>query len=222
MNPEVVLRPIEANDLPLIARVHMDSFPESALTKLGAATVELYYHWQLTGPHPKVRATLAVFKNECAGFSFSGLFHGSTSGFVKRYKRHLILAAFSRPQLVFNALFLKRVSDGVRLIARVARKQTALSSTDTVQRVPDYGILSLAVATRFQKLGIGHLLMLDAEEEALRYGRSEICLTVHPENKKAVQFYENQNWQRRMTADLWTGTMVKTLNKETASPIVFR
>ena len=102
MSPEVILRPIKVDDLPLIARVHIDSFPESALTRLGPAVVERYYHWQLTGPHKKVWATGAFVADKCAGFSFCGVFNGSTSGFVNEHKVCLIRSVLVRPQLLFE------------------------------------------------------------------------------------------------------------------------
>lgn len=211
MSPEVVLRRIVRGDLPEIARVHMDSFPDSALTKLGEKTVEFYYDWQLAGTHEKVRATVALVGNKCAGFSFSGIFRGSTSGFVNRYKLHLVLAVLRHPRLIFDGLFFRRLLEGVRLIARLAQKRNATPKVRKAGSVPSYGILSIAVAPQFQKLGIGRRLMLDAEEEAKKYGSGEICLTVHPDNKKAVRFYERQNWKKFTTADLWSGAMIKTL-----------
>ena len=210
MNPKVILKSLKTDDLPLIARVHIDSFPDSALSKLGSQVVELYYLWQMTGPHQKVRATGAFVANECAGFSFSGIFHGSTSGFIRQNKSALVKSVVRNPRLLFNSLYLKRLSEGIRLLARIGRKKPE-SQIAGIRPAPKYGILSIAVSPHFQKLGIGHLLMLDAEEEALKYGCSEICLTVHPANQKAVRFYEHQNWQKFTTTDLWSGAMMKNL-----------
>ena len=210
MDPEVILKNLELEDLPLIARVHIDSFPDSALTKLGPAIVELYYLWQLTGPHEKVQATGAFVAGDCAGFSFSGIFNGSTSGFIHQNKAFLIKAVLRHPQLLLNPLFLKRLSEGVRLLARFGKKKPASIGSEPRPAL-NYGILSIAVSPQFQKLGIGQLLMLDAENEALKYGCREICLTVHPGNKKAVRFYERQDWQKFGPNDLWSGAMTKTL-----------
>jgi GNAT superfamily N-acetyltransferase len=210
MNPEVILKHLEVKDLPLIAQVHIDSFPDSALTKLGPAVVELYYLWQLTGPHEKVHATGAFVAGDCAGFSFGGIFNGSTSGFIHQYKVFLIKAVLRRPQLMLNPLFRKRLSEGVRLLARFGKTKSASIGAETPPTL-NYGILSIAVSPQFQKLGIGQLLMLDAEDEALKYGCREICLTVHPGNIKAVRFYESQNWRRFAPSNLWNGAMIKTL-----------
>ena len=210
MSPETILKNLEPKDLPLIARVHIDSFPDSALTKLGSAIVERYYLWQLTGPHKKVHATGAFVTGDCAGFSFSGIFNASTSGFIHQNKAFLIKAVLRHPKLLLNPLFLKRLKEGVRLMVRFGKIRRVSIGSEPRPRL-DYGILSIAVSPQFQKLGIGQILMLDAESEALKYGCREICLTVHPGNKKAVRFYERQDWQKFGTSDFWGGAMTKTL-----------
>ena len=211
MITDVILRPIETPDLPMIAQVHMDAFPESALTKLGPSIVRSYYDWQLNGPHEKVRATAALVTDECAGFSFSGIFNGSTSGFIARYRPHLIRASLRRPQLVFNDMFVARVREGLRLMIHAGRKRRRPPQTVSPQPATNYGILSIAVAPKFQQLGVGQLLMQDAEYAALDSGCRKICLTVHPGNVKAVRFYEKQKWKKLVTAGLWTGAMIKTI-----------
>lgn len=211
MKPEIVLRKLEKEDLPKVAAVHINSFPESALTKLGAAIVERYYLWQLTGPHEKVHAIGAFIGEECAGFSVSGKFSGSTSGFIRQNRKFLIKEVLLRPRLFFNSLFLQRLIEGVKLLGRFTGKK-AVSTDNTKQfQTLDYGILSIAVSKKYQCLGIGQMLMLDAEKEAVKYGYRQICLTVHPDNKKAVRFYEKLNWQKLQPNGLWSGAMVKLL-----------
>lgn len=211
MNNEITLRELEPADLPQVVRVHLDSFPDSALTKLGAEVVRLYYLWQLTGPHEKVRATGAFAGKDCVGFSFSGIFNGSTSGFIHQNKSALIVNSLMRPWLIFNPLFFKRLREGVKLLRRFAIKKNVSSESNKKPKKKFYGILSIAVAGNCQKAGIGQMLMRDAEQEAVKYGYESICLTVHPDNVKAVKFYEKQNWQRFREADLWDGAMIKLL-----------
>lgn len=211
MSNGITLRKLEPADLPQVARVHLGSFPDSALSKLGAEVVRLYYLWQLNGPHEKVQATGAFAGEDCVGFSFSGIFNGSTSGFIHRNKTALIVNSLMRPWLVFNPLFFKRLREGVRLLRRFTGKKPASTESVKSSKAKIYGILSIAVAENCQKSGIGHLLMRDAEDEAVKYGYKSICLTVHPDNKKAVKFYEKQNWQRFRQTDLWDGAMIKLL-----------
>lgn len=211
MKPEIVLRKLEIEDLPQIAAVHIDSFPESALTKLGAAIVERYYLWQLTGPHEKVHAVGAFAPGECAGFSFSGKFSGSTSGFIRRNKSFLVKEVLLHPRLLLNPLFRNRLTEGVKLLGRLAKKKNNAAEKSEPPQISDYGILSIAVSGNFQKAGIGQMLMRDAENEAVRYGYREICLTVHPDNVKAVRFYEKLDWQKFPSDEFWHGAMIKLL-----------
>jgi ribosomal protein S18 acetylase RimI-like enzyme len=210
MKPEVVLRALDKDDLPQVALVHIDAFPNSALSRLGREVVEQYYVWQLTGPHEKVRATGAFVVDDCAGFSFSGIFNASTSGFIQNNRALLISSVLRHPGLFLDRPFLERMKAGLRLLVGFAKRKPRTERNEVLV-MPNYGILSIAVSPRFQKLGIGQMLMLDAEDEAVRYGRRKICLTVHPANKKAVRFYEKQDWQRFVTNDLWNGAMTKNL-----------
>ncbi len=210
MKPQIFLRPLEIADLRTVARVHMRAFPDSALTRLGPHIVELYYLWQLTGPHENVRAVAAVVADKCAGFSISGIFKGSTSGFIRSYRAPLIKAVLRHPRNLLNPLFRERLKGGVRLLARLARKRKP-ANVEEVKSTPNYGILSIAVDPQFQKLGIGQMLMKDAEIEALKYGYHVICLTVHPSNTNAVRFYERMKWKRTVTGNIWQGSMIKTL-----------
>lgn len=211
MKQEFVLKELEPEDLRQVAGVHLNSFPESALTKLGAKIVRRYYLWQLTGPHRKVRATGAFVGSDCAGFSFSGIFNGSTSGFIQQNKSFLVKEVLLRPWLIFNPLFMKRLGEGVKLLRRASKKRSPKSAAGGESPMTDYGILSIAVADKYQKSGIGQMLMLDAEKEARKYGYRQICLTVHPDNQKAVRFYEKQNWQKFYQSDCWNGAMIKNL-----------
>ena len=211
MSNEITLRKLEPADLPQVVSVHLDSFPDSALTRLGAEVVRLYYLWQLDGPHEKVQATGAFAGNDCVGFSFSGIFNGSTSGFIHQNKTALIVNSLMRPWLIFNPLFFTRVREGVKLLRRFNKKKSVSIDGDKKPKHKIYGILSIAVAGNCQKAGIGQMLMRDAEEEAVKYGYESICLTVHPDNKTAVKFYEKQNWQRFRQSDLWDGAMIKLL-----------
>ena len=211
MKQEVVLKKLQPADLVKVVRVHINSFPDSALTKLGAQIVRRYYLWQLTGPHKKVWATGAFVGNDCAGFSFSGIFNGSTSGFIQQNKRFLVQEVLLRPWLLFNPLFRNRLGEGVKLLRRYSKKRSPKSAVAVQSQMTDYGILAIAVADKYQKLGIGQLLMLDAEKEARKYGYRQICLSVHPENQKAVRFYEKQNWQKFYQSDSWNGAMIKNL-----------
>jgi ribosomal protein S18 acetylase RimI-like enzyme len=215
---EIILKEINENDLPQIVAVHRRSFPDSALTKLGGEIVRRYYLWQLTGPHKKVRAVGAFLDDACAGFSFSGEFSGSTSGFIGRNRNYLIREVALHPWLIFNPLFRRRIYSGLRILKNFSRKKNDGDGPDR-KREKSYGILSIAVAPEFQKLGVGQLLMRDAEHEAVKCGYERMHLTVSPENERAIRFYRKLDWEKLSRNGDWTGSMYKRLDSSGAENI---
>ncbi len=208
---KVVLKEIAIDDLEKIAEVHIDSFSDSALTKLGSAIVERYYLWQLTGPHRNVHAVGAFVGDNCAGFSFSGVFDGSTSGFLRQNRSFLVKEVLLHPWLLFNSLFLNRLVSGVKILRRFNKKKPSEEKENKPKKQLPYGILSIAVSNKYQNLGIGKLLMNDAEADAKKCGFEQIELTVSPENHKAVRFYEKLSWQKVAEDNVWKGYMIKNL-----------
>lgn len=208
---KTIISEITKNDLPKVAKVHINAFPESALTKLGENSVQRYYLWQLIGPHKKVRATGVFMDKNCAGFSFSGEFDGSISGFIDHNKTFLMKEVLFHPWLFFNPLFRKRLYSGVKSLKRFYKKKNTVKNSSDKIKPKSFGILSIAVSNDYQKLGIGKILMLDAEEEAVKCGYQRMHLTVSPDNKKAIKFYENLNWQKLSQDNKWNGSMIKML-----------
>jgi ribosomal protein S18 acetylase RimI-like enzyme len=51
--------------------------------------------------------------------------------------------------------------------------------------------------------------MAEAEGRARRLGHRCMNLTVHPDNTRAVRFYEQLGWNR--TGEPWTGAMTREL-----------
>lgn len=146
---KVILKKITKDNLVEVAQVHMDSFSESALTKLGSAIVQRYYLWQLTGPHKNVHAVGAFVDDKCAGFSFSGVFDGSTSGFLKQNKSFLIKQVLLRPWLIFNPLFFRRLIYGLQILRRFSKKNKLLMKTSPKKSCRmEYFLLPFQINTR--------------------------------------------------------------------------
>lgn len=214
-----MLQKITVDTLPSVTGVHLGSFPESALSRLGAATVERYYRWQLDGPHDKVWAVGAFLAGRCVGYSFSGVFNGSTSGFIRRNRRHLIGKVLLKPWLLLDPFFLERLTSGIKLVFARRTSQAQRLGGNVESKPRSYGILSIAVSVEHQKLGIGQILMLDAEREAAKCNFSRMHLTVNPKNAKAIRFYEKLGWIRDQKNSDWRGRMVKNLEQVEAAVV---
>jgi ribosomal protein S18 acetylase RimI-like enzyme len=215
MSPKIVLRKIEPADVSQVAQVHISSFPASTLTKLGRRVVEQYYRWQLVGPHPKTWAIGAYSGDTCIGFLFGGIYNDSASGFVSINKWLLMKEIFRRPWLLTYSGIYTKIRQSFKML-RHHRRNLRNPGSQVIKAChgenPSFGILSVGVSAASQKLGIGQQLMRQAEEEALRCGFSQMDLTVHPGNSKAVAFYEKLYWQKVLSGDQWQGVMIKKLN----------
>ena len=209
MQTQVLIRTLEAKDLPGVAMVHMLAFPESALTMLGTEAVRRYYEWQLVGPHDV--AALSAFANgELVGFCFGGIFRGAMSGFVRRNRKFLIGHVLAHPWLIRNQIFRDRLATGARVLKRHAKPKASPPRLKN-HNLNQFGILAIAVHPQRQGLGIGKLLMNEAEDVARRQGFQTMDLTVNPGNRQAVEFYERLNWIRFSKDSVWKGQMKKSL-----------
>ena len=183
----------------------MAAFPKSALTLLGAEAVRRYYTWQLLGPHD-VTPSGAFIGSNLVGFSFSGVFRGATSGFLKRNRAYLIMRVLSHPWLITNPLIRERLRLGARILGRTKR-----DGKPAGEQRRSFGILSIAVDPSVQGSGVGQMLMRNAETAARTLGFNQMHLTVNPDNDQAVRFYEKLNWNKFQTVDGWTGSMRKAV-----------
>ncbi len=205
----VTSRDLAAHDLPSVTTIHMGAFPHSALTRLGREVVRRYYEWQLLGPHDVV--ALGAWQGpHLVGFCFGGTFRGATGGFVRKNRVFLTARILIRPWLAIDPMFRGRLSLGTHLL-RVRSKPGPVPTTPSDPPVRSFGILSIAVDPQCQGLGIGKLLMMEAEGVALRKGFRSMNLTVHPTNHQAISFYERLGWARNLNDGSWSGSMCKAL-----------
>ena len=195
-------------DLPEIVRVHIASFPSSASTRLGAEAVRRYYEWQFLAPHD-AHFLGGWVNGQLEGYCFCGTFRGAFAGFVARNRWFLVWQLFIRPRLWKHEEVRSAIFNAVRrFVQRALPSESAAGSQPQSQR---FGILSIAVSPRCRSLGLGTLLMNEAERTARLRGVHVMGLTVNPSNGTAVRFYERLGWVRVSPNGLWSGRMEKTL-----------
>lgn len=204
------IRTLTLEDLPKAALIHLSAFPKSALSLLGAEVVRRYYEWQLTGPHQCLAIGAVDDTGQIVGFCFGGIFHGALSGFVEKNKKYLVMQVLKRPWLLItNPIFRDRVQIGARL--RSHPNTPAHSSASATTPEPSFGILSIAVHASAQRQGIGQLLMHYSEAFAHEHGFRRMHLTVAVDNLQAIQFYQNEGWEKHLAGTTWKGSMIKCL-----------
>jgi len=209
--PSTLLRKLDVNDIGEMVRIHRLAFPESAWTKLGGKVVEEYYRWHLLGPHPIVKASGAFVEDKCAGFCVSGIFNASTSGFISKNRTMLISRLALRPWLVADPVFFGKIRSGIGIVRRFDKRRRSRSHAGPSALVDSFGVLSIAVDPGRQGLGIGQLLMIDAENAAIEQNFSKMDLTVNPGNHGGIRFYERLGWTKAVQHDVWKGMMIKEL-----------
>lgn len=217
-NSPLDVRPLSLSDLPAVAQIHIQAFPDSALTKLGKEAVRRYYEWQIIGPHDALN--IGVFAQEgILGFCFGGIRQGALGGFLEKNRKFLVQRVITHPWLLLNPLFRERAKLAINSLYkrfRPRRTQSQPKSSSPVSpRVPHFGILSIAIAPQHQGSGAARLLMEYSERVAIERGFTCMGLTVHPSNGRAVRFYEKTGWQRNMENGVWDGHMSKAIGIST-------
>lgn len=145
------------------------------------------------------------------GFVHPGVFSASTSGFLATNRTLLLVRLAIRPWLVLYPVFLGKLRSGKDILKRFHAKKPEQRRTATVKPVDSFGILAIAVDPDRQGLGVGQILMDDAERAAVEHNFLKMDLTANPANQGAIRFYEKLNWTRVQQNGAWKGVMIKEL-----------
>lgn len=208
--PDVQVEPLTPDDLVEVSQLHVLAFPESELGRQGLEAVRRSYLWQFEGPHD-LTAIGARIDGRLVGFLFGGVFRGSTIGFLKREWRFLVLQAIRHPRALLHRASWSRVTLALRLLLRRTSAPAPEEPHPVAPR--SFGVLSIAVDPTSQSHGVGQAIMAEAERAARDGGFEQMHLTVHPDNERAVRFYEKNGWERSAPPDgPWEGRMVKLLS----------
>src|ERR1700752_3351338 len=133
------------------------------------------------------------------------------SGFPGGNRSFLFSQVLIHPWLATNPLFRDRLVGAVRILRKTGNKPANTSQTTPLRPRP-FGILAIAVDPNRQRLGVGRLLMRDADAIARQRGFAEMILTVSTSNNDAVRFYESMRWVKVVADDVWRGGMRKLLH----------
>jgi ribosomal protein S18 acetylase RimI-like enzyme len=206
----VFIRNLNARDLPAVADLHTQAFPESLLTRMGKQLICKYYEWQSQPPN-ECNAIGAFDGDELVGFCYSGSFRDAEVYFVIRHWYLAIPAVVKEPGLLRQIDPFKRLLYLIKAIPRKILKKFA-KRNDSNNPTKKYGILSIAVSPGCQRSGVGALLVQAVHKDASAKGYTQIRLSVHPDNGKAVRFYLKKGWVKVLDKKgKWAGAMIKDL-----------
>ena len=100
----------------------------------------------------------------------------------------------------FSRSEMRRFAEAAGAIALIAEDGEILAGFIIVQSDPaaDEGayVVTLDVASRFARLGVGSELLRAGESAAAKAGNARMTLHVHSENLPAVSFYERNGYTR--------------------------
>lgn len=207
--PDVVVERLRPGDLDRVVTIHLEAFPDSAISAFGREAIRRYYTWLLEGPHDAA-LTGASIDGVLVGFCAAGVFRGAMNGFLRANRRYLAVRALTHPRLFLNPLIRDRIKLGLQISVRFSRYGR---SPTKVAASPSFGILSIATSPSVRGAGAGRALALEAEARARAGGYSRMTLTVHPDNDRAIRFYEALGWTRRLDQNgAWSGSMLRELD----------
>lgn len=204
-----MVRPVRPDDLSGVARIHLQAFPDSALTVLGAEAVTRYYHWQLTGPHDALALCIAEH-GAVTAFCFGGIFRGALRGFLEKNRGYLFWCVARRPWIIFNPIIRRQIATAFRSLSTSKTPGSAEGGKAVPQR-SSFGVLAIAVSPATAGKGQAQTLMKCLEDTARQRHFSKMHLTVSPNNTRAVRFYERLGWTRIPEHEVWKGFMWKDL-----------
>ena len=192
------------DDIEDVTRVHAAAFPRSALTQLGNEAVGRYYRSLLLGPH-RIDAFGARINGDLAGFCFGGIAPAAMPAFLRQNVGLLSRRLLLQPWLVADPMFRDRIKRSFSAF----RRGHAPSYPDALPQADrrPYDILSIAVDPRWQRRGIGKVLMEHARATASRNGYYAMTLMVNTDNEQATGFYESLGWKKHCKSGQWRGNM---------------
>ncbi|GAA4455610.1 hypothetical protein GCM10023170_048970 [Phytohabitans houttuyneae] len=185
------VRPMDAGDLPFVARLHRRYLPEGFFVRLGDAFLRSYYRSYLTSPASV--ALIGEVDGVRAGFLVGTVDHGTYARHVGRHHRAKLLAAgvwalLRRPGLA-RTLVAGRLA-GYRATLRRARARPA-----AVDRPTRFGVLShLAVEKAMRRSGLGRAMVQSYAGIALLHGTRRLRLVARAESSAARGLYLSLGW----------------------------
>lgn len=183
---DYIIKPLTVLDLDEVARIHIQAFPESTLSRFGKPLVKQYYALNMAEPNECY--AIGVFsEDKMTGFCFAGVFRDVKSAFLRKNWFLLITKVITRPWLIFNKKIRLR-SKSIFTYVRKERKAIVKNKASVSKKRRRFGILSIAVDPMFRSKGLGKLLMLQCEQQATRNNFDVMDLTVDVKNSSTVHF----------------------------------
>lgn len=204
----IKIHPLTTRDIAAINKLHLEAFPDRALSLLGESAVSSYY--QILFDHSKFCLRIGAFAGaRLVGFLVGGEMNGITPAFVRRNLHRLALHVITHPWLLARPIVRSRIRMAVKML-RKWKPRSQQPPRKITRSLKTFSILVIAVDPTAQCKGVGKQLMQRAEQVAAEHGYDRMHLSVDVNNTNAIGFYEHLNWKRHHP-ERWCGGMIKPL-----------
>lgn len=184
--------------LPEVARCHMQCFPGSLATKLGAAYVQKTLEWFLVNEN---RFLYHVVDNEkvvgyCGGFTPLKIGDGSSSGMLQHAFAEAVKGIATKPWLIVHPEVRQHYPFIWRNIKRrlTGKMQPAPTKVSNKPFSSYVGLVVIGVDPAYRGKGIAQQLMAEFERRVHARHQHEIFLSVKKNNGRAIKAYQNFGW----------------------------
>jgi ribosomal protein S18 acetylase RimI-like enzyme len=209
---DVTIDRLSGYDIPHVTRVHQAAFPDSTLTVLGEGTLRRYYQWHMQERYAIVFLGAHHAEEGLLGFCLAGVFRGTMAGFLSRHRLYLAWRVTTRPWAMTRRQVRHRIAYGVKVFLRSRRERSPTRAPGAARpKVRSLNLLAIAVNPRWQRRGVGVLLMAELERIARDQSFDQMTLGVNSDNFEAIRFYERLGWEKAHSAYSWTIAMRKPL-----------
>ena len=186
--PTISISPLTPTDVDSLLPLHVEAFQGFIGVRLGNRYTRHVLGWFAT--KPSAIGFVARGDEGIRGYVF-----GAPVGYAARMNRDLlpwgVIALLARPHLLLDLRVLRQISSRLRLLLRLD------SRTPSEPPIPAPTLSLVAVGTRpdSRRLGIGQALIETYCRAAKELGFASVRLSVHKDNRPAIQLYESLGWR---------------------------
>ena len=195
-----------AADLPALAKVHRQAFPNSLATAMGQQYVERMLSWFLSSDKTfifYVKTDSGEIAGYCGGMIKDGtLLTGSASGMLQHSFNMAMMSMALRPWLFFHKEMTHRYGFMLSNITRkLLRKPAAAAPQQKTEEKPvgntaSVGLVTIGVKPSFFGKGVGSVLLQEFERKSKELKIPKIYLSVKADNDQAIKAYERNGWKK--------------------------
>lgn len=191
----ITIRKARKEDLPGIAAVHIECFPDYFSTKMGKKILSSYY-----GKYLETDPDLFFIAYDNEQNKVIGLTNGYVSGDGRSSREEFISA--NKWGLIFRILLMLVKCDKVvwKKVIEIlkSKKKTVKTENNQQQNKPKkkkIGLLSICVKKEYRGTQAASMMIEKFDKACMEQGVGQYALSVFPDNSRAVAFYKKMGFE---------------------------